>query len=447
MSGKSEPRLSDHFGYGRLLRFVIPSVAMLLFTSVYGVVDGLFVSNFVGKTSFAAINLIMPLLIILGSVGFMLGAGGSAIVAKTMGMGDGELAKRYFSTVIYTTFALGVLIGAFGIAFSESIARFLGAEGELLAGSVLYSRTILIALPGYMLQNVFQAFFITAERPKLGFLFTVGAGIANIVLDALFVAIIPMGLLGAALATGISQMLGGFLPVLYFVSKRNKSRLRLCKSSLYPKMLLRASANGSSELLTNVSMSVVTMLYNDQLMKYASEDGIAAYGAIMYVGFIFASLFIGFTVGVSPVISYHFGAQNNDELKSLRKKCIAIVTLGGFLAMLLSALLSSPLAELFVGYDSSLCALTRHGLAIYSLSFIFTGINIFSSGFFTALNDGAASAAISFARTIVFQCGSVLAMSYLFGIEGVWWSIVVSDALALAVSAAFIILMRKKYRY
>ena len=447
MTENKRQRLSDHFGYGALIKFVIPSVLMMVFTSIYGVVDGLFVSNFVGKTSFAAVNLIMPLLIILGAVGFMLGTGGSAIVAKTMGMGERELANRYFSCIVATTFVSGILLSAFGIAFAEPIARLLGAEGELLSDCTLYARVVLVALPAFMLQNVFQAFFITAERPKLGLAFTVGAGVTNMLLDALLVAIIPMGLLGAALATAISQAVGGFLPIIYFLSKKNKSALRLCRASLYPKMLLRASANGSSELLSNVSMSVVTMLYNNQLMKFAGEDGIAAYGVIMYVAFIFAAIFIGFAIGSSPIVSYHFGAGNTDELKSLCRKSLVIVASGGLVMCATAYLLSSPLSMLFVGYDAALCALTEHGFRIFALSFIFSGFNIFASSFFTALNDGASSAAISFARTVVFQCGTVTLMPLLLELEGVWWSVVASDLLAFLVGAAFLIAMRKKYGY
>ena len=442
-----EQKLSDHFGYGGLIRFVIPSVVMMIFTSVYGVVDGLFVSNFVGKTAFAAVNLIMPLLIILGAAGFMLGTGGSAVVAKTMGMGDRGLANRYFSTIVIATATSGVILAMLGIAFAEPIARLLGAEGELLENCVLYARVILAALPAFMLQNVFQAFFITAERPKLGLIFTVIAGVTNMVLDAMLVAVIPLGILGAAIATAISQAVGGFLPVIYFLSRTNTSALRLTKTAAYPRMLLRASLNGSSELLSNISMSAVTMLYNNQLMKFAGEDGIAAYGAIMYVAFIFAAVFIGFSIGSSPIVSYHFGAGNQGELKSLKNKSLTIVGVGGVAMCLMAYLLSSPLSHLFVGYDAALCALTEHGFKIFAFSFIFSGFNIFASGFFTALNDGLSSAIISFARTVLFQCGTVTVMPIFFELEGVWWSVVVSDILAFTVGLAFLIMMRKRYKY
>jgi putative MATE family efflux protein len=440
-------KLSEHFNYKRLIRFVLPSVLMMLFISIYSIVDGFFVSNFVGDLPFAALNLIFPFIAILGAVGFMLGTGGSAVVAKTRGMGDEKLANRYFSSIIIATLLSGVLLSTLGILLAPSIAALLGAEGQLLSDCVLYARVVLVALPAFMLQNVFQAFFITAERPKLGLLFTVGAGVTNMVLDALLIAVLQLGLLGAALATAISQAVGGFLPVLYFVSRKNTSALCLCKTAIYPKMLLRASTNGSSELLNNISMSVVTMLYNNQLMKFAGEDGVAAYGAIMYVAFIFASIFIGFSIGSSPIVSYHFGAGNTYELKSLRKKSLAIVGTGGILMCIIAYLLSSLLSHLFVGYDAALCALTEHGFRIFALSFVFSGFNIFASGFFTALNDGLSSAVISFARTVIFQCGTVSVMPLLWEIEGVWWSVVASDILAFAVSMAFIIAMRKKYGY
>lgn len=447
MLAKEEQSLSDHFSYRSLLRFVFPSVIMLVFTSIYGVVDGLFVSNFVGKTAFAAINFIMPLLIILGAVGFMLGTGGSAVVAKTMGAGDRELANRYFTAIILATVISGALLSLLGVIFADRIAELLGAEGELLRASALYARVILIALPAFMLQNVFQAFFITAEKPRLGLAFTVLAGVSNMVLDLVFIVIIPMGLLGAAIATAVSQCIGGFLPIIYFLSKKNDSALRLVKTQLYPLMLLRASANGSSELLNNISMSLVTMLYNNQLMKFAGEDGIAAYGVIMYVAFIFASIFIGFSIGTAPIISYHFGAGNKGELKSLRKKSCAIVTLGGVIMCILAFSFSRPLAMLFVGYDEALCALTEHGFRFFAVSFVFSGFNIFASSFFTALNDGARSAFLSFARTIIFQCGSITVMPLILAFEGVWWSIVTADALAFVTSLSVILIMRKKYGY
>lgn len=438
--------LSDHFTYRKLIRFTLPSIVMMVFTSIYGVVDGFFVSNFVGKTSFAAVNLIMPFLMILGALGFMFGTGGSALVAKTMGEGDMTRAKRIFSLLIYTSAAVGAVIALVGILFLRPVAELLGAEGELLHDCVIYGRIILIALPAFMLQMEFQSFFITAEKPQLGLWATVAAGVTNMVLDALLVGVLSWGLEGAALATGISQLVGGVIPLVYF-SRPNSSLLALGKTNFDGHALLKTCINGSSELMSNISMSVVGMLYNLQLLKYAGENGVAAYGVLMYVGFIFASMFIGYSIGVAPVIGYHDGAQNHGEMKSLFRKSIVIV--GAFsLCMVVSALvLASPLAHLFVGYDETLLNLTKSGFFVYAFAFLFMGYAIFSSGFFTALNDGVTSAIISFLRTVLFQVTAVLLLPLVLGIDGIWWSIVIAELMAVAVSAVFLWIKRGKYHY
>ena len=438
--------LSDHFTYRKLIRFTLPSIVMMVFTSIYGVVDGFFVSNFVGKTSFAAVNLIMPFLMILGALGFMFGTGGSALVAKTMGEGDMTRAKRIFSLLIYTSAAVGAVIALVGILFLRPVAVLLGAEGELLRDCVIYGRIILIALPAFMLQMEFQSFFITAEKPQLGLWATVVAGVTNMVLDALLVGVLSWGLEGAALATGISQLVGGVIPLVYF-SRPNSSLLALGKTNFDGHALLKTCINGSSELMSNISMSVVGMLYNLQLLKYAGENGIAAYGVLMYVGFIFASMFIGYSIGVAPVIGYHDGAQNHGEMKSLFRKSIVIV--GAFsICMVVSALvLASPLSHLFVGYDEALLNLTKSGFFVYAFAFLFMGYAIFSSGFFTALNDGVTSAIISFLRTVLFQVTAVLLLPLVLGIDGIWWSIVIAELMAVAVSAVFLWIKRGKYHY
>ena len=438
--------LSDHFTYRKLIRFTLPSIVMMVFTSIYGVVDGFFVSNFVGKTSFAAVNLIMPFLMILGALGFMFGTGGSALVAKTMGEGDMTRAKRIFSLLIYTSAAVGVVIALVGILFLRPVAELLGAEGELLRDCVIYGRIILIALPAFMLQMEFQSFFITAEKPHLGLWATVAAGVTNMVLDALLVGVLSWGLEGAALATGISQLVGGVIPLVYF-SRPNSSLLALGKTNFDGHALLKTCINGSSELMSNISMSVVGMLYNLQLLKYAGENGVAAYGVLMYVGFIFASMFIGYSIGVAPVIGYHDGAQNHGEMKSLFRKSLVIV--GAFsLCMVVSALvLASPLSHLFVGYDEALLNLTKSGFFVYAFAFLFMGYAIFSSGFFTALNDGVTSAIISFLRTVLFQISAVLLLPLVLGIDGIWWSIVIAELMAVAVSTVFLWIKRGKYHY
>ena len=439
-------RLSDHFNYGRLLRFTLPSVVMLVFTSVYGVVDGFFVSNFAGKTPFTAVNFIMPFLMILGSFGFMFGTGGGALIAKTMGEGKEEKANRVFSLIIYASAASGVLLSVMGIWFLRPIAVLLGAKGQLLEDSVTYGRIILLAIPAYILQYEFQCLFATAEKPGLGLAVTILAGVTNIVLDALFVAFFSWGLKGAAAATELSQCVGGFIPLVYFACP-NPSRLRLGKTRLDGKALGKTCANGFSELMSNVSMSIVSMLYNIQLLKYAGEDGVAAYGVLMYVGLIFQAVFIGYSVGTAPVISYHFGAENHNELQAILKKSFVIICTCALTMFGAAELLAKPLSKLFVGYDQSLTEMTVRGFSIYAFSFLFSGASIFGSSFFTALNDGVVSALISFLRTLVFQVLAVLVFPLLWNLDGIWLSIVGAEAMALIVTLLFLLGKQKKYHY
>lgn len=439
-------RLSDHFSLGRLLRFTFPSIIMLVFTSIYGVVDGFFVSNFVGKTPFAAVNFIIPFLMLLGCVGFLFGTGGGALIAKTMGEGNRERANRLFSMLIYVSFLCGVVLAIVGLIFLRPIAIFLGAEGQLLTDSLAYGRVFLIAIPAYVLQFEFQCLFSTAEKPKLGLYVTVAAGLTNMVLDALFVAVFSWGLEGAAAATALSQCVGGILPLIYF-ARPNSSLLRLGKPVFDWKALLQTCANGSSELMSNISMSIVSMLYNVQLLRYAGEDGVAAYGVLMYVNLVFLAAFLGYSVGTAPVISYHYGAGNHRELRGLLRKSLLIVgcfALGMFVA---AELLARPLSLLFVSYDPQLLSVTLRGFAIYSFSFLFSGFSIFGSSFFTALNNGLVSALISFLRTLLFQVLAVLTFPLIWDLDGIWMSIVAAEVMAAAVTTIFWVAMRKKYHY
>ncbi len=442
--------LSDHFNYRKLLRFTFPSIIMMIFTSVYGVVDGLFVSNFVGKTPFAAINLIWPFLQILGCGGFMLGTGGSALVSKTMGEGNRDKANRYFSLLILATVALGITITIPGMFLMEPVAILLGADEAMLPYCVTYGRIILAAQTAFMLQGVFQSFLVTAERPSLGLIVTVGAGVTNMVLDYLFIAVFDWGLVGAALATITSQMVGGLVPLVYFLLP-NKSPLRFKLPRLgagtSARVIGKASANGSSELMTNISMSVVSMLYNYQLMRLAGEDGIAAYGVMMYVSFVFVSVFIGYAIGSAPIVGFHYGAGNHGELKSLLRKSLLLTTAAGISMVVLAFTLATPLSSIFVGYDEGLFELTRRGFMLYSISFLLAGFSIFGSSFFTALGNGGVSACISFLRTLVFQVAAVLILPIFFDIDGVWLAISAAELLALTVTAAFLFGMRKKYKY
>lgn len=445
---KQQIQLSDHFTYGRLIRFILPSIGMMIFTSIYLVVDGFFVSNFAGKTPFAAVNLIMPLINIFATVGFIFGTGGSAIVAKTFGEGNKELANRYFSLFTYVAFVLGIILSVLGILFIRPIASALGAEGEMLTNACLYARIILLALPFNILQVFFQTFFITAEKPQLGFAITLSSGVTNMILDAILVILLPQPykLAGAAVATAMSQLVGGVVPLLYF-GRKNSSILQMGKTRFDVKALMKACVNGSSEFMSNVAMSVVGMLYNIQLLKYAGENGVAAYGVMMYVSMIFSAAYVGYSIGSAPIISYHDGAQNHSELKSLLQKSLRMIGVFGIAMTVSAELLAVPLAKAFVGYDMELMQLTVSGFRIFALSFAFMGFAIFASGFFTALNDGITSAIISFLRTFIFQCGAVILLPMLWDIDGIWFSVVVAEVIAVIISAIFGVRKKGKYHY
>ena len=441
-------QLSDHFSYKKLIRFTLPSIGMMIFMSVYGVVDGFFVSNFAGKTPFAAVNLIMPFLMILATAGFMFGTGGSALVAKTFGEGDMERGNRYFSLFVYVALGISLVLAVVSFIFLRPIAELLGAEGELLDNAVLYGRIILLALPFNVLQFLFQSFFVTAEKPQLGLVTTVSSGVANMVLDAVLVILLPQEykLAGAAVATAVSQSVGGIIPLVYF-SRKNSSILRLGKTRWDGRAVLRACTNGSSEFMSNIAMNLVGMLYNIQLIKYAGEDGIAAYGVMMYVCMIFCGAFIGYSIGTAPVVSFHYGARNHSELRSLLRKSTVMISAFSVVMVAGAQLLAVPLSRLFVGYDAGLMELTVSGFRIFGFSFLFQGFAIYGSGFFTALNDGLTSALISFLRTLVFQLLAVLLLPLIWGINGVWASIIVAELMATTLSVVFLIIKRKKYRY
>ena len=439
-------QLSDHFTYKKLINFVIPSIGMMMFISIYGVVDGLFVSNFAGKTAFAAINLIMPFIMVLGGMGFMIGAGGTALVAKTLGENEKEKANRYFTIMVLFTVILGAFLTLIGIVFLKPISYFLGATDDMIGDCLLYGRIVIAFTVSFMLQNLFQNFLITAEKPKLGLFATLGAGITNMVLDALFVGLFGWGVAGAAFATGISQCVGTVIPLVFFFKGKN-SPLKFVKTKLEIKPILRACANGSSELMTNISSSIVSMVYNFQLIRYIGENGLSAYGVIMYVQFIFISLFIGYVIGVAPIIGFNYGAKNTAELKNIFKKSVILMGGAGVVLSILAFSLANPLAHIFVGYDAELKALTVKAFRLFAPAFLLAGLNIFASSLFTALNNGLISAIISFLRTLVFQLASVLVLPLIFDYDGIWYSITIAEIFAIIISVAFVLAKRKKYGY
>ena len=439
-------RLSDHFSYSKLIRFTLPTIAMMIFTSIYGVVDGVFVSNCVGSDAFAAVNLIMPVIMILGSTGFMIGTGGSAIVSKTLGEKKLEKASEYFSMLIYLCIVSGVILSAIGIIFIKPIAGLLGATGDIANNCIIYGRTVFFMMTGLFLQNAFQSFLVVAEKPKLGLAVTLLAGFTNMFLDFLFVYVLRLGVSGAAVATGISQFVGAIIPVIYFASGKNNI-LHLKKCRVNKDIIIKTCINGSSEMVTNMSMSLVNMLYNMQLMKYIGTNGVVAYGIIMYVGFIFSGTYIGYSLGSAPVISYHYGAGNKKELKSLFKHSIILLVISSVIMTLLAEVLAKYLAGIFVSYDKQLLELTTTAIRIYSVSYLISELNIFASSFFTALNNGFVSAAISFLRMFLFQIIMILLLPVIIGINGIWIAVTAAEALALVVSVIFVIINRKKYGY
>ena len=439
-------QLSDHFTYSCLLRFTLPSIAMMVFTSIYGVVDGLFVSNCAGKIPFAALNLIMPYIMVFGTLGFMLGTGGTALVSMTLGAGDKKKANEIFSLLTYTAMVGGVVLTVLSIAFMRPAAKLLGAQGQMLADAVTYGCIVQLALTAYILQFAFQSFCVAAEKPNLALGMTIVSGCTNIALDALFVWLFGWGLVGAAVATAVAQIIGAVIPVVYF-ARPNPSLLKLGRCRFDGKALLRTTVNGSSELMSNLSMSIVSMLYNLQLMAYAGEDGIAAYGVIMYVNFFFIAVFIGLSIGAAPIVGFNHGAQNHGELKNVLRKCLVLIGIFGLVLTLAAELIARPLSGIFVAYDPRLHEMTTQGFQIYILSFLLCGFNIYGSSFFTALNNGLISALISFLRTLAFQIGAVLVLPMLFGLDGIWWSVVAAELGSLALTGFFLMKYRSRYHY
>ena len=439
-------QLSDHFTYGKLFRFTFPSIIMMIFTSIYSVVDGFFVSNFAGKTAFASINLVMPFIIILGSLGFMIGTGGTALVSRILGEGDEKKANHYFSMLIWLSLLLGIVLAILGVAFMRPVASLLGATKEMIDDCVLYGRVVIAFLAPYMLQNVFQSFLIAAEKPNLGLAATLAAGITNMVLDAVLVGVLRWGVFGAALATGISQTIGGLLPFIYFI-RPNSSKLHLTKAKFKLRPILQACANGSSELMSNISSSIVSMVYNFQLLKYLGEDGVSAYGVLMYVQFVFVAIYIGYSIGCAPIVGFHYGAQNHPELKNMLRMSVILMSASGVVLTVLARVLAAPLAKIFVGYDEGLFTLTCHAFRLFSYAFLFAGFNIFASSFFTALGNGLISAAISFLRTLVFQTSSVILLPLLLGVDGIWYAITAAEIFATLISIIFLLAKRRKYHY
>lgn len=439
-------QLSDHFQYGTMLRFTLPSIVMMLFSSIYVIVDGLFVANFVGSNALAAVNIFWPATALVNALGFMLAVGGNAEVAKTLGEGKKELAQTYFSMILTVILVLSLFFTVFGVIFIRPICRLLGASAVLLDLCADYGRIQFIGITALLLQITFQIFFITAERPNLGLFFTVAAGVTNMVLDFLFIGILGWGVIGASVATVIGYLVGGVIPFFYFLSP-NSSLLRLVKPKIYPKVLLHSAINGSSEMVSNLSYGLVTFLYNMQMLKLVGELGVAAISVVNYVNMIFVSLLFGFSVGISPVIGYHYGAENHRELQNLFKRCLKLLGITSVFTLISAQLFAAPLTDIFCKGDTALESLTTNGFRIFSLAFLFCGFNIFGSCFFTALCNGKISALISFLRTLIMECGMILLLPLIFGVNGIFAAMPVTEVVTLIVTVLFLIAKRKQYHY
>lgn len=439
-------KLSDHFTYSRLLRYALPSVIMMIFTSIYSVVDGLFVSNLVGSNALSSINIVMPMVIVVGAFGFMLGTGGGAVVAVKIGQGKPKTANEYFSMIITVIAAIGIVLSALCIVFIKPICRLLGASDILIDGCVTYGTILLIGSAAFMLQTTFQTFFVVAEKPNLGLLLTVLPGAANMALDYVFVYVLRGGIAGAAWATVIGYFIGAFVPLIYFLLP-NKSLLRLTKFKFNMRVLLNSGINGSSEMMSQISMSIITFLYNWQMLHLLGEDGVAAITVIMYVNFIFVAAFIGYSMGTAPIVGYNYGAGNHKELKGVFRKSMIIISVCS-VAMTVSAVAASDfLTQIFLSSNPELMQLTSHGFKLYSLSFLIAGFNIYGSSFFTALCNGKLSALISFLRSLVLQGIMIIVLPKIFKLNGVWLAVVAAELLTIIVTIICFVTNRKRYHY
>lgn len=440
-------KLSEHFTYKKLLKATLPSIFMMIFVSLYTIVDGIFVANFVGETALSAVNLMSPFCMIIGSLGFMMGAGGAALTAKTLGEQNKKKAQKVFSCCVYFTIILGFVISLTAFIFMKQIAVRLGADEQMLPLCVTYGRILIAAEVAFMLQNMFQNFFMVAEKPGMGFAMSVAAGVVNMVLDALFIVVFKWGIVGAAIATITGQIVGAVAPMVYFLSKKNNTSIRFVKTKLDFRVLLKTCTNGSSELLSQVASSVVGIVYNLKLMQLIGQDGVVTYGIIMYISFIFTAVFFGYSIGSAPMIGYNLGAQNSAELKNVLKKSLVVIISFGAVLTAISVGFARPLCMIFVRDNARLLALATKGVQLYCAAFILMGLNIFASSFFTALNNGLVSAILSTVRTLIFQIGAVLILAAVIGADGIWIAVIISEGLALVMSVAFLIANKKKYQY
>lgn len=439
--------LGGHYGARRLFISSLPLIGMMVLISIYSIVDGLFVSNLVGTTAFAALNLIWPAIGLVGALGLMVGTGGAALVSKTLGEGDEPRANRYFSMFVEFILLLSVVLAVPLLVWMEPLAVAIGAEGEMVRQCAIYGRICAAGMPAFMMQMGIQPFFMVAGRPRMGTWISLVSGLLNIGLDALFIIVCGWGLAGAAAGSMLACCFGGFYPLWYFSSRFNRSSLAFKATGFEFGPLAKACSNGLSEFVGNISFNIVSMCYNWQLMRFYGENGVAAYSVILYLGFIFVAVYSGYNMTVTPLVGFNFGAGNKRELRSLLRHSLTLMLVLGVLLAGTAELLAGPAARLFVGYDSELTALTVHATRLYAPSFLITGLTLFVSAWFTGLNNGPVSALASFSRTFVFELSCVFLLPVLLGVNGIWLSAPAAEILSLFLGAALLLRFRSRYGY
>ena len=445
-------RLSDHFTFKKLLKAALAPMLMMVFTSLYTIVDGVCISNFCGKESFAGVNLIFPIIMIVGGLGFMLGTGGSALVGKLLGEKKDLEARQTFTMTIIFTILIGLTITIAGVLLIETLVYAMTsvATGDIsqkmIDEAILYGRLLMAGQVFFMLQNVFQSFFIVDEKPVLGFVFILIGGLTNIVLDILFIGVCKWGIIGAAAATICGYLSGSLGPIIYFLIRKN-DYIHFERTKLKLKPLIKICFNGSSEFVNNISSSIVSIVFNMQLLHYFGEDGINAYGIIMYLAFVFTAIFLGYSSAVAPIESYNYGAQNNKELKNVLIKSLIITSILSVSMFIISFTLAEPFSFIFANGSDTLLKITTNGMRIYSIAFLFIGLSIYISTFFTALNNGLISALIAFLRTLVFQIVFVFVFPLFLGKYGIFFAILAAEIMSILLAITFLLIYKKKYRY
>lgn len=443
---KTHNGIAQEFNLISLLRFVAPTVVMLVFMSLYQMVDAVFVSKFVGENALSALNIVYPFPSIVIAVSIMLATGGSAIIARNMGEGKEKEAKENFSFIVLVGAVIGVAIATAGILFIEPLIYMLGATPSLYDYCYEYLFILVLSVPLSVFQMLFQSFFVTAGKPHLGLTLTVLGGVSNIVLDYVFIVLCGFGVSGAALATSIGYSIPGLFGLIYFAVSR-KGTLYFVKPVFRWGVLFKCCINGSSEMVNNLAVAVTTFLFNVLMLKYEGEAGVAAITIVLYAQFLMTSAFMGFSSGIAPVVSFNYGSGNVRQLKKIFKISVWVIAVVSAAVFVIAETCSDVVIMVFTPAGSEVFGLTKYGFAIFSFSFLCTGMNIFASALFTAFSNGKISAILSFLRTFVFLTACLLFLPLFWGVDGIWLAVPVAEVMALFVSVYYLVRFKKVYQY